>query len=335
MSEINVRFSRFIKAIGPTEGQNKVVKAELDFLETKLKNYVADDDDTTFVKALRSGSYAKATLLRRHEQGDFDADIAIYVRGGIADEDHSDGLLDYLERLLRRAYKNRSKRKPRFDRSSKSAVKVIFDDHPKINIDAVPVITVDHDQIPNYGEIPRRDGERRRTSVTEHILFVQQRSSLYQPTPFHNLIRIWKWWRNHAFDEHDRVSSFFLELLLGQAFDESLSGFSDQWLDNLLAAGTWIVRHRLADPVIFDDSRVPPATAPHSAEVVVVDPMNADNNITHDWTAVDRDGFLEKVGEFCDVLQDAINDAEAGEHDDAAEILEQALPRFLDFSQED
>ncbi|MFZ5476913.1 MAG: SMODS domain-containing nucleotidyltransferase [Myxococcota bacterium] len=335
---MNARFSRFVGAdgIGPTEGQLKIAKKELDFLETKLGEFIEDDDEVRFVKALRSGSYAKNTLLRRHEAGDFDADIAIYVEPKNGDEESLPLLLDYLERLLRRAYKDRTARPPTFDRTAKSAVRVKFLDSPKINIDAVPVISRPHDTIPNWGAIPRRDGELRDTSVTEHITFVSDRNKVSKAVNFNHMVMVAKWWRNHAFDEDARgqLCSFALELIVGKAFDGTKDRLNGDWGHDLLEIFTWLIRHRFGAPISFPDSRVPKAAAPVDGVVKVIDPMNAGNNVSHDWTKAAADEVLFQAQRFCDVLGDAMNELNAEQEEEALTLLDSILPRFSEFSEE-
>lgn len=338
LSTLNARFSRFVggDGIGPTEAQLRIVKKELDFLETKLGDYIEDDDNVTFVKALRSGSYAKNTLLRRHEAGDFDADIAIYVEPADGDESSLPKLLDYLERLLRRAYKDRTARPATFDRSPKSAVRVQFLDSPKLNIDAVPIIRRDHTAIPNWGAIQRRDGELRDTSVTEHITFVTERNKVTTAVNFNHLVMVLKWWRNHAFidDTRERFSSFALELVAAKAFDACTPRLSGEWTSDLQALTTWLIRHRFAEPIAFADPRVPRAATPPAGLIKVIDPLNAENNVTHDWTTATMDEVLAQAQVFCDVLGDAVNEWEADEEDDALALLDTVLPRFREFSED-
>ena len=100
-------------------------------------------------------------MLRRHATGDFDADLGLYIKVDDDGETPTENLLDYTEALLRRAYAQRTQRKPTFDRSSKSSVKVKFEVAPKINLDITPIIALEHASIPNWGLIPRRDGEQR------------------------------------------------------------------------------------------------------------------------------------------------------------------------------
>ena len=125
-------------------------------------------------------------------------------------------MISYLEKLARTAYEKRTVRTPRFE-TNESCVRAVFNVTPKINIDIVPVVSIEHKSIPNWGILPKRDGTRCHTSVTEHIDFVRSRNDQDSAVPFRKLVRLFKQWRNGAFDENERekVRSFFLELVLG------------------------------------------------------------------------------------------------------------------------
>lgn len=334
IAPLKSRFTRFHEAIRPTQSQRDLAKEELYFLEEKLRDYIQDDDPFTFVKALRSGGFPKHTVLRRTEAADFDADLAVYVTASDGADTPVSNLVQYLENLTRRAYENRTERKPKFVKED-SCVRIVFDVTPKINIDVVPVVALDHDSIPNWGLIPRRDGSRPRTSVTEHIEFARSRNNAKYSVPFHQQLRLWKRWRNHAFEEaeHDKIGNFLLELVLGKAYDESEASLTGEALHDLSVLARWIIQHRLAKEVSFPDKRVPAATVTHSSPVIVIDPVNRDNNVAEAWSAADRDRFLERVDQFRDVLRDVTLEADE-EPDEAIAFLEQVFPGFGDLSEE-
>lgn len=335
MEDVNGRFDEFIRALRPTDAQMDLAKDELDFIEEKFESFeIEDHHDFSFKKALRSGSYAKKTILKRHETGDFDADIGIYFDVEDPEKLSPHDLMDHVEAVLRRAYKNRTGRTPQFERC-KSAVRVKFDTHPKINIDAVPIVSLEHGSIDNYGYIPRRDLEKRKTSVTEHVKFVSDRNKLHYSTPYNQIFMLFKWWKNNALDETlgSKVSSFFLELVIAKAFDETYKTFTTNWLDNLLKVGSWIARNRLRESIYFVDKRIPVTTFPKDP-VIVLDSVNPQNNVAATWTTQDRDNFANKIQNMCDVLNDAVNEAAAGDIDSAVEILDIVFPNFSTWSLE-
>lgn len=331
---LKAEFNRYLDAIQPTKGQRDVAKEELSFIEGKLREFIQDDDPYRFVKALRSGSFAKATALRRTEAADFDADIAVYV--GVDNEEEAEvgDLVAYIEKLARRAYQQRTVRRPRFE-TNESCVRVVFTKPPQINIDIVPIVAVPHDTIPNWGLLPKRDGTRCHTSVSEHIEFVKSRNDQDASVPFRKLVRLFKVWRNGAFEgkEQEKVRSFFLELVVGKAYDALKAQMTGEALPDMSRLAAWIIRHGLEHEISFPDSRVPPATVSHQGPVVVLDPINRDDNVAEDWTVADRDRFLDRLDELRDVLRDAEIEAE-DDLDAAIAFVDQVLPKFSDFCKE-
>ena len=327
-------FNRYLDVVQPTKGQRNLAKDELQFLEGKLSSYIREDDPFKFVKALRSGSFAKATALRRSDSADFDADMAVYVVADDADATDVTNLVAYIEKLAWRAYERRTTRRPRFE-PNESCVRAIFDKTPKINIDIVPVMAVEHRSIPNWGILPKRDGTRCYTSVSEHIEFVRSRNVEDHGVPFRKLVRLLKVWRNGAFEGalQSKVRSFFLELVLGKAFDEQKRRLSGEALPDLSRLIAWIVDHEFRAPIYFPDKRVPGPTTSHAGPVVVLDPVNRDDNVAADWSAADRDTFLDRLDQLRDVLRDA--EIEIGDDlDEAINFVNKALPAFQDYAKD-
>ena len=328
-------FNRYLEAIQPTRAQRNLAKEELGFLEGKLREFIQDDDPYTFAKALRSGSFAKATALRRTEAADFDADIAVYVN--VDDEAAADvaDLVAYIEKLARRAYKQRTKRRPRFE-INESCVRAVFTVTPKINLDIVPMVALEHETIDNWGLLPKRDGTQCLTSVSEHIEFVRSRNDQRASVPFRKLVRLFKVWRNGAFEGKDqkKVGSFFLELVLGKAYDAQKAQMTGEALPDMSLLAAWIIQHGLERAIWFPDCRVPSPTAQHRGPVVVLDPINRDDNVASDWTDADRERFLDRLDELRDVLRDAELEA-PHDLDAAVAFVDQVLPNFSNFSKEE
>ena len=331
MPPLSTEFNRYLDAIQPTKAQRNQAKAELDFIQDKLAEYISDDDPYKFVKALRNGSFAKATALRREESLDFDADIAIYVEDDGSEHD-LENLIAYVEQLTRKAYSKRKKRKPQFE-LNESCVRVIFNITPKINIDIVPIVALDHPTIENWGLLPKRDGTFCYTSVSEHIEFVRSRNIDSHSVPFRKHVRLLKMWRNGAYSgfEKDKVHSFFLELVLGKAFDEVKPNLQGEALADLSKMIGWILNHGLESPIQFPDSRVSMSDTVCSDPVIVLDPINAENNVSSTWSISDRDLFLDRLDELNDVLRDARLECDI-DSNQAIQFVDQALPKFNDWA---
>lgn len=328
------RFNTFVSRIRPSPGQLKIAKAELDFLDEHLAPESEGNAGVKLIKTLRSGSYAKNTLLRRHDTGDFDADLALYFE---VEESKTTvpNLLDEVHARLARVYKGRTKRPPHFDRSGKSAVRVLFRNPPKINLDVVPIIRIEHATVPNYGAIPRADGELRQTSVTEHVRFVTDRNQRENGVSFNRLVMLMKWWRDHTLPEPQRskLSSFALELLVGHAFDRMADDLDGDWFADLLRVAGFVLRHRLREPVSF--GAVQAASGAAVETVRILDPVNTTNNVAREWSESDRDGVLDALARLCDHLSDAQLEAQAGHEKAARQFLDEVLHNFSNWSEDD
>ena len=81
------------------------------------------------------------------------------------------------------------------------------------------------------------------------------------------------------------------------------------------------------------DDRVPRATNTLHTPVVVLDPVNPDDNVTADWTGTDRELFLDRLDQLRDTLRDAEIEVDY-DLDTAISFLDQSLPKFQDFSKE-
>ena len=261
--------------------------------------------------------------------------MGIYLKSKTSKQIDNDRALNYIESLLRKAYRNRTVRRPTFDRTKKSSIKIKFEDHPKINLDIVCIESKEHTSIDNWGEILRRDDSRRETSISEHIAFVTERNKQFENTPFNQIVMLWKWWRNHKFTEfeQDKFNSFFLETYLGKAFDSVCNSFGKNWIDNMIKLGQWILRHRFEEIVWFKDERISDPEKWPDDPIVVLDPINKSNNITHDWNIHNKEHFLTAVTEFCEILTDARLAYEAEDIDEELNLLDSMLPHFSEWSE--
>ena len=95
----------------------------------------------------------------------------------------------------------------------------------------------------------------------------------------------------------------------------------------------WIVQHGLENEISFPDARVPSATVRHNGPVIVLDPINREDNVAADWTTVDRDLFLDRLDQMRDVLRDAEIEAQ-DDTESAIHFLDQIFPSFSNLSQE-
>ena len=76
-------------------------------------------------------------------------------------------------------------------------------------------------------------------------------------------------------------------------------------------------KHRFAEPIVFDDNYDPKKVALAVGTVVVLDSVNAKNNVTSTWTSRTRDEFLDRVEEAYDASTAAWSAERDGDEDEA------------------
>lgn len=312
---IKGRFERFTRRIKPTEEHFKEANRQTKHMIDELHDKVSADGSFTLEKVLRAGSNAKHTSLRKTEENRFDVDLGAYYSGKGATKERLGTLLEFTRDRLVEIY--HQKEKDDFE-ILESAVRVRFVSGIKLWVDVAPIIKDDTLEIENAGWIPRKD-KWRLTSVTAHNDFVSRRTvqskGVSGPVHFNRLVRMMKWWNNL---QGELVQpSIFCELIAAAAFAET--GVTAEWQSSLRQIFNFLCRHQLRKPIVFGDYYVPSRVVLPSDEVIVLDSVNASNNVTREWTAATREQFLDRVQEAYDSMMDARVAENAGDEDSAVD----------------
>lgn len=312
---IKGRFERFTRRIKPTEEHCKEANRQTKRMIDELHDKVSADGSFTLEKVLLAGSNAKHTSLRKTEENRFDVDLGAYYSGRGATKERLGKLLEFTRDRLVEIYHQKSE--DDFE-LLESAVRVRFLTGIKLWVDVVPIIKDDTLKIENAGWIPRKD-KWRLTSVTCHNDFVScrnvQSKGVSGPVHFNRLVRMVKWWNNL---QGDLVQpSIFCELIAAAAFADT--GVTGEWQSSLLQIFNFLRRHQLRQPILFGDYYVPSKVVLPRDEVIVLDSVNASNNVTGDWTAAKRELFIDRVQEAYDAIMDARVAENAGDEDSAVD----------------
>lgn len=289
---IIARFDRFARKIRPTDEHIKEADRQTDYMIEQLKDKVSADGKFKIEKILKAGSNTKFTSLRRTEENVFDVDLAAYYSGEKARKDELGKLLDFTCEQLRKIYltKNKEDIQP-----LKSAVRVKFQSGIKLNVDVAPIIRDDSLGFDNGGWLPREDGWRL-TSVTCHNEFISSRTAksneVIGTVKFNRLVRMVKWWNNL---QGDLIQpSMFCDLITASAFD--VHGVTSQWQTSLRKIFHFLSQqHKFLEPIVFDDYQDTSQLSLSSNQVVVMDSVNLENNITKDWTEKTRLTYVERL----------------------------------------
>jgi hypothetical protein len=288
---VKSRFDRFASKIRPTDDHIKEANRQTDYMVEKLTDKISSDGTFMLRKILKAGSNAKFTSLRRTAENVFDVDLGAYYDGTGATKEKLGTLLDFTRGHLRDIYPTKADED--FE-TKKSAVCVHFKAGIKLNVDVAPIIFDDSLSVTNGGWIPRDDGWRL-TSVTSHNKFVTSRTTLSNavsgPVKFNRLVRMVKWWNNR---QTGLVQpSIFCDCITAAAFAEV--SVTDEWQTSLRHVFNYFRRHQFLDPIVFGDYYDANAVTLPEAEVIVLDAVNSDNNITATWTADTRTQYLDRV----------------------------------------
>jgi len=267
-------------------------RAQVANLRAKLERHIADHPDYGLVKIRHSGSVAKGTALRTIN----DMDVAVYVKASEAPTAESQ-LLSWLADRLRAAYSQ----KAHDDFTIQHHCVTILFHGSGLNVDVVPVIY--EGEADDIGYLITKDtGARVRTSVTQHLTFIRTRKTA-QPLHFAQTVRLLKWWVRQLKqqDEHFRFKSFMVELLCAHLADQgqSLADYPSA-VEAVLA---YIVRTGLEEPISFAD--FDPPSEPPAGPLVIVDPVNPENNVAASYTASHRDAIVRAAHTALDQVQEA------------------------------
>lgn len=309
------------------------VRAEPD-TEEKIRTQAADirkritakavDDGLVVRSTPWSGSFAKKTGLRRHMRGTHeiegqDIDLPFVLSSKDEDGNKLDKLLDRFDRYAAAVYPSTERRR------TKSSICLDFK-ASKLSYDLVPVLAVEGDDSAQI--LIRSDGERRRTSVQQHISFIKTRTDksnlLDGRVKFHEVVRLVKWWREMRQSKSGvlgEVPTIIVDLLCAKAYDNhQVDETYTETLSRWFGQCAHLVRNRKR--VDFKDF-VDPSKASSSGLWTVLDPVNSENNVVpRSWTNLELDELAEWFEEARDGMARVITADTEGNETAAANELE-------------
>ena len=264
-------------------------------LREKLDGYLKEHPDFTLRKMLLSGSLAKGTALRSLN----DIDVACYISGADAPGDVAE-LLNYLAERLRKAFPNFS---PDQVQAQTYSVTVSFRGSG-LDVDVVPIL---YDEDPDwYGRlVSQEDGSYLKTSIPLHLEFTGKRKQA-QEQHFAQVVRLVKFWAGNIKREREdfRFKSFMIEMILSRLCDRGLD-FSD-YPEALQHFFTYVVRSDMREKIIFTDYYPASKVRSFSEPVQIIDPVNAENNVSRLYTAAQADAIVDAALDAGDAIDSAL-----------------------------
>ena len=282
------------------KGKRSEYIAQVDILIERFERLASEAPDIGVKTFRKTGSLWKGTILRPRAGVNPDADVAVYI--DVAQTPNVvDDLHGRIRRLLIKAYPTKSGT----DFTVQPRTLGIEFIASGLNVDLVPVIPTDAEN--DYGYQPSsQGGPLVLTSIPGQLAFINTHKAAYKD--WTGVVRLLKRWRN----QHDvPLRSFAIELLVSYLQDTQGSpssievGLSRFWL--------FAARDIASTVVAFSKAQGGQGTRNYgTSPVVVVDPVNPDNNVTFRITKAEAAGIADAAREAWELLNEARTTASKG-----------------------
>ncbi len=270
-------------------------RAQARRLREKLDSHIEQHPDFTLRKMMLSGSLAKGTALRSLN----DIDVACYISGADAPQSVSE-LLTYMAERLRKAYPNFA---PDQVQPQTYSVTVSFRGSG-LDVDVVPIL---YDGDPQwYGNlVSQDDGSFLKTSIPLHLEFAGKRKKA-QEKHFAQVVRLIKFWARRQKQERDgfRFKSFMIEMIMAKLCDDGLD-LSD-YPEALQHFFTYVAASGLTDRIAFSDYYPLSSIGGFTEPLQIIDPVNAQNNVSRLYTAANMDDIVDAALDAGDAIDAAL-----------------------------
>lgn len=288
-SEINFFVDKVLKL---PPGKRKEYLRQVDYLIERLEKKISEDSSFAVKKFIKTGSLQKGTVLKPRDGAGVDADIAVELDISESSKEDIDLLHNIICQLLISIYPQKKTE----DFKVQPRTLGIHFNESGLDVDLVPIVPIPEE--PGYGWQPSSvGGDPVKTSVTKQLAFLKKRSD--SDPLYKTLVRLLKRWRNHQ--ELDFLRSFTIELLLAHLQDDG--GPATSLEAGLLRFFLFVAQSELQQPVSFpENGKV--LTYPNDP-VVVLDPVNADNNAAMRLTDVERSEIVAKATEAWEIISEA------------------------------
>ena len=282
-------------------GKRSEYLAQVDYLIETFKAKINEDGTFGIKKFLKTGSLRKGTVLRPRDGFGVDADIAVYLETNGATTYDLDSLHDRLLKFLISIYPTK---RPEDFTVQPRTLGIVF--HASgLEVDMVPVLPIEGPG--DYGWQPSSRGEPPvKTSVSKQLEFIRARREQY--SRFTSLVRLLKQWRNYQ-ELDDTLRSFLIELIVCHLQD--VDGAADSLQEGLIRFFLYIAQSELRLPISFAENGTPGALP--KDRVIVLDPVNTENNVARKLTDADCQEITSKATEAWECLSTARNNNYKGE----------------------
>lgn len=271
-SEIGVFVSKVLH-LGP--GKRKEYLAQVDNLISELTLKIRNDSSFKVKGFKKTGSLRKGTVLKPKGDYGVDADVGVFLDVSEAEKGDVEKLHSIIRKLLIAVY-------PMKDPGDFKIQPRTLGIHFRVSgldVDLVPVIPIPEE--PGYGWQPSsQNGDPVKTCIQGQLDFIKKRKDA--DSRFRTLVRLLKKWRNEK--ELNKFRSFMIELIVAHLYDRD--GAATSLESGLQRFFLHIAQDELKTPITFPELGNITSFPSHS--VVILDPVNKDNNVAMRMTDGER-----------------------------------------------
>ena len=262
--------------------------AQVDRLVAELSIRLKGHDEINITRVIKSGSFAKYTILRKTSTDPLDVDVVFYISGKEISDTTRQDLNNTIHGLLLGIYPNKNTED--FEIQRKSAT-VTFAGSG-ISVDVVPVIADEHRD--GYGwQFDLNDETVIESCAPCQIKFVHDRKNV--DGDYRTLVRLVKKWRNYY--EVEPLKSFHIELVLAFILDQEGSGRSVE--ERFRRFLLYIAETGLQEIVSFPENSRPLGI--FTDPVVILDPVCSTNNVAARITEDERSEIVKAADESWEI----------------------------------
>ncbi len=279
------------KVLKIAKEKRKEFLRQVDYLIGRLQAKI--DADTSFwVKRFRkTGSLMKGTVLQ--PKGGYQADVDVAVELDISESEKAD--LDRMHRVLRRLLIAVYPQKKEEDFEVQPRTLGIEFMDSGLCVDLVPIVPIASE--PGYAWQPSsREEPAVKTSIDGQLEFMRARRELDER--FRPIVRILKAWKRF---QELAISSFAIELLVAHLLDER--GPAATLEDGVVRFFLYVAQSGLQERIAFAENGA--VAGWPSDPVVILDPVNAENNVTRRVTTGERAATVAKTLQAWECLSTA------------------------------
>jgi tRNA nucleotidyltransferase (CCA-adding enzyme) len=266
--------------LGP--GKRKEFVKQVDNLITELEKKLLEDASFKVKGFKKTGSITKGTVLKPRGENGVDADIAIFLDVSESDKGDVAKLHTIIKNLLTAVYPMKAES----DFEVQPRTLGIHFRQSGLDIDLVPVIPIPTQ--PGFGWQPSSGQDAPiKTNIQGQLDFIAKRKKA--DPRFKTIVRLLKHWRNEK--EIDALRSFAIELIVAHLYD--VHGAAPSLEAGLQRFFLYVAQSGLTTPVAFPElGKI--AQFP-SGVVVILDPVNRDNNVTRRITESERKDIVAEA----------------------------------------